>query len=98
MREQKNLTDFRAWRVGADLALKLLEGADSDTMCLDVDPPQHNLMLRYLLSLREIDDARVDAAFCAVLTDYIASTEHAGVVPGVSFLRQLSRKPIATMS
>lgn len=107
MRDQTNvrspadLSNLRTWRQGADLALELLEEADLGAMALnrrdrdDGRPHQDNLLLRYLLRLRRVDDARVEAAFCAVLTDFIASCRDGGV-PDVSLLRRLSRKPVAT--
>lgn len=97
----ERLSGRQAWRKGADLALELLENAANalDEMALDDDRrdgrPQHNIMLNYLRRIRVLNDPRIDAAFCAVLTDYIAGGESGGT-PDVNFLRKLSQRPIAT--
>lgn len=70
-------TDLRAWRRGVDLALCLFDEADNlDEMALDDDcrsgRRQNNVVLSYLRRLRQINDAGVEAAFAAVLTDFVA--------------------------
>jgi hypothetical protein len=87
-----------AWRLGVDLALELIGVSDADCMSLDSDArdggPQDNAVWRFLCKAREADDAQVERAFCAVLSDYIASARD-GTVPDVEFLEKLVRRPVA---
>ena len=94
-------TDAQAWRQGADLAIELLEEASENAEACMLDGegrstavPQHNFVGRYLRTVREIGDTRIEAAFGAVLSDYIASCQDGGV-PDVKLLRRLSRRPVA---
>jgi hypothetical protein len=96
-------TNAQAWRVGADLAIALIENieeADYGETMLDPDDregrPQLNVVLHYLDTLRGISDRRAEEAFGAVLTDLVSSCQHAGV-PYTEALERHSRKPIATI-
>lgn len=95
-----DLTGQIAWRQGVDLACELLDEAswDADEKILRDEfrdgRAQDNVLYRYLLRLRKAGDPRVDAAFAAVLTDFIASVLD-GTIPDSSSLKREARKPVA---
>lgn len=97
------ISDARAWRRGADLAIEMLdeleERSQDDVFVLDPtnrgSRPQDNIVLRYLNRARDTNDSRCIVAFCAVLTDFVASGCD-GVIPDAALLESLSRHPIAT--
>lgn len=89
-----------AWRQGVQLAIDMLEAADDlDEMSLSDrnrgGRPQKNVVATFLQRLRAINDRRVEAAFGAVLSDYIAGAEDGGV-PDLALLHRLAQWPIET--
>jgi hypothetical protein len=73
-----------AWARGSALAVEMLAETDMDEMTLTDKfrdgRPQNNLLYRYLLRLREIGDAQIEAAFCSVITEYVASARDGSLV------------------
>jgi hypothetical protein len=58
--------------------------------------PQQNIVAAYMSKLRDLQDTRCELAFAAILTDYLASSMHAGEPAlDVTNCRYL-RRPIAT--
>jgi hypothetical protein len=93
-------TDARAWREGVNRAQTLLDEAHEIGLCeTGLEPnhrdgrPQKNIVARHLAELRELNDPRVDAAFGAVLSDFIASFVDSYLEPDE--VDKLTRWPIA---
>jgi hypothetical protein len=77
--------DMASWRRGLELAFSMLreiEGICFDETAYDGTfrdhSPQKNIVAAYLAKLKELNDARCELAFTAILTDHIASGMHSG--------------------
>ncbi len=93
-------TDAAAWLTGADVAIDLLEeGAELglSEMALQDEcrqgRPQANVFLKHLKRLRALNNSTSDAAFSAVMTEYVGL--YADSLTMQLFIDE-SRKPIAT--
>jgi hypothetical protein len=91
-------SDEDCWRIGTELARDMLVGDYLDQMAIEDDcregRPQTNVVWWYLRRLRELDDDRVDAAFGAVLSDFVGS--YSGSWYSDEDLNRMTAKPIAT--
>jgi hypothetical protein len=99
--DDRALSPEAAWRLGADLAIDLVDEAVEiglEELALHADArdgrPQTNVVLRYLDKLREVNDRRVDAAFGALLSDYLGSYAKSWL--SRQHLQEITRLPIAT--
>ena len=77
--------DMASWRRGFELAFSMLR--EIEGICLDETAydgtfrdhrPQKNIVAAYLTKLKDLNDARCELAFTAILTDHIASAMHSG--------------------
>jgi hypothetical protein len=91
----------QSWRNGVRLALDLLDEASDlglDELAIEDDcrdgRAQNNVMLRYLDKLRALEDRNADAAFCAVLSDYLGT--YADSYFGRANLERMTSEPIAS--
>jgi hypothetical protein len=74
-----------AWQQGAELAFAMLRKIEATSLDeTGYEPmfrecrPQQNIVAAYMSKLRDLRDTRCELAFAAVLTDYLASSMHAG--------------------
>lgn len=90
---------FSAWRTGADLALALLEDADTVGQAASLEAkyraagkPQENFVLGYLDQVARLGDRKITEAFAAVLSEYISDCAGGGV-PYLHVMREIAASP-----
>jgi hypothetical protein len=99
---ERKLTDLAAWQKGAELAFKMLreiEAASLDDTGYEPQfrdgRPQSNICAKYLREAHAFSDARCEEAFASIMTDYIASSMHAGE-PSLDGTSRYIKRAIAT--